>query len=237
MGRFNQAPRLVNKKPKMDNNIIMLTNDMYYGIMKQIGSKYRAGHVLIWLIGQADGFGVAEKTVMNAIGISSSAYHSDIRFLADLGLITYIQGKSITINYDKILGDRFEQSKNRVIKSNSLNQSVGDQINQSILENRVIESDSLSEGDRINQSILGDQFRQSILISDQFEQSRGDRFNQSKGVQINQDNIEEHINNIEEGQEFLGDKIEQSIGRDDDFDYVQDAINSYIEEQQQKWVF
>ena len=190
MGRYDQAPRLVNKKPKLDGNIIMFTNEMYCNIMKQIGSKYRAGHVLIWLMGQADGFGIAEKTVANAIGISTSAYHQDIRFLNDLGLITHVSGKNIIINYDRILGDQFEQSKNRVFNLDSLNQSEDN-------KNRVIKSDSLSEGVKIDQSILGDQIDQPILEKvkgDQFNQSMGDRFNHPMGDQFNQYNIEEHRN-------------------------------------------
>lgn len=235
MGRYDQAPKLVNKKPKLDGNIIMFTNEMHCNIMKQIGSKYRAGHVLIWLIGQADGFGIAEKTAANAIGISTSAYHQDIRFLDDLGLITHVSGKSITINYDKILGDQFEQSKNRVSNLDSLNQSEDN-------KDRVIKSDSLSEGVKINQSILSDQINQSILEKtkgDQFNQSMGDRFNHPMGVQIDQYNIEEHRKTYKGQNEKLGDQINQSI-LNNDFDYVQDAMDSFVKEQQKqqkKWVF
>jgi hypothetical protein len=56
------------------------------------------------------------------------------------------------------------------------------------------------------------------------------------GVQIDQYNIEEHIKTYKGQDEKLGDQINHPISSDD-FDYVQDAMDSFVKEQGKKWVF
>ena len=115
MGRYDQAPKLVNKKPKLDGNTIMISNEMYSAIFNAVGRKYQAGALLVWLIGQADGFGIALKTVSDALGMDKNGYYKSRAALEELGFIT-VDGDNITIHYNKILGNEKDDSKNRVMK-------------------------------------------------------------------------------------------------------------------------
>ena len=203
MGRYDQAPRLVNKKPKMDNNIIMISNEMYSAIFNAVGRKYQAGALMVWLIGQADGFGVALETVKNALGMDKNGYYKSRSALEELGFITVVDGGNITINYNKILGNEKDDSKNRVMKK--MSHSFDD-------------------------PILGNEKDDSILIPTKDDSKIG-----SSKVGMGNEKNDPIFLSHQKDDPILGTTEDAPIGKD--FDYVQDAINSYIEEQQQKWVF
>ena len=251
MGRYDQAPRLVNKKPKMDNNIIMISNEMYSAIFNAVGRKYQAGALMVWLIGQADGFGVALETVKNALGMDKNGYYKSRSALEELGFITVVDGGNITINYNKILGNEKDDSKNRVMKkmSHSFDDPIlGNEKDDSILI--PTKDDSKIGSSKVG---MGNEKNDPIFLSHQKDDPMGNEKNDPMSNLKWEYNIEEHINNIEKDQEILGNEKDYPIlshQKDDpilgttedapigkDFDYVQDAINSYIEEQQQKWVF
>lgn len=119
MGRYDQAPKLVNKKPKLDGNTIMISNEMYSAIFNAVGRKYQAGALMVWLIGQADGFGIALKTVSDALGMDKNGYYKSRAALEELGFIT-VDGDNITIHYNKILGNE----KNAPILGNEKDDSI-----------------------------------------------------------------------------------------------------------------
>ena len=234
MGRYDQAPKLVNKKPKMDNNIIMISNEMYSAIFNAVGRKYLAGALLVWFIGQADGFGIAQQTVMNSLGISRKQSYYDARdFLEELGFITVIDGISITIHYDKILGYENRDPKNRVTKTET--------------QNRVAEKETQKLGCEKRDSILSNENRDSIFMGHEKRDSMGNEKRNPMGHENRDYNIEEHIITYNNQNEKLSNEKRDSILGcekrdsilDDNFDYVQDAMDSFIKEQQEKkkWVF
>lgn len=189
MGRYDQAPKLVNKKPKMDNNIIMVSNEIYSAIFNAVGRKYLAGALLVWFIGQADGFGIAQQTAMNALGISRKQSYYDARdFLEELGFITVIDGISITIHYDKILGYEKRDSKNRV--------------NETETQNRVAEKETQK---------LSNENRDSIFMGNEKRDPKGNEKRNPMGHENRDYNIEEHIKTYKESQEKLGCEKRDSI--------------------------
>lgn len=231
MGRYDQAPKLVNKKPKMDNNIIMITNEMYSNIFNAVGKAKTAGIILVWLIGQADGFGIAQKTVLDAIGISKDTYYGARKTLVDLGFLTE-EDHTLVIHYDKILGSDHPTSKIKGTKNPT-----------SILNHK----DSTSILSTENPTpILGTEDPTSKTKGSDFPTSMSHKDPTSMGSEDYDYNIEEHIKTYKESQEKLSTKDSTSIlGHkdptpilDNDFDYVQDAMDSFIKEQQEKeWVF
>jgi len=187
MGRYDQAPRLINRKPKMDNNIIMISNEMYSAIFNAVGRKKNAGIVLVWLIGQADGFCIAQQTVMNSLGISKDSYYDSRKALKDLGFITD-DGNTIIIHYDKILGRKESAPKNR--GSENLPQKLGTGESTPIL----------STGDPT-----------SILEGRKDSTPKGRRESTPMGRKDSYYNIEEHIKTDNSCQEILSRKESDSI--------------------------
>lgn len=174
MGRYDQAPKLVNKKPKMDNNIIMISNEMYSAIFNAVGRKYQAGALMVWLIGQADGFGVALKTVSDALGMDKNGYYKSRAALEELGFIT-VDGDSITIHYNKILGNE----KDAPILGNEKDDS----------KNRVMKKMTHSFDD----SILGNEKDDSIFLGTTLDDPMGNEKDDPMGTTEWEYNIEKHI--------------------------------------------
>ena len=181
MGRYDQAPKLVNKKPKLDGNTIMISNEMYSAIFNAVGRKYQAGALMVWLIGQADGFGVALKTVSDALGMDKNGYYKSRAALEELGFIT-TDGDSITIHYNKILGNE----KNAPILSNEKDDS----------KNRVMKKMTHSFDD----SILGNKKDDSIFLGHQKDDSMGNEKDDSMSHLKWEYNIEEHRNTEKDSQ-------------------------------------
>jgi len=180
MGRYDQAPKLVNKKPKLDGNTIMVSNEIYSAIFNAVGRKYLAGALLVWFIGQADGFGIAQQTAMNALGISRKQSYYDARdFLEELGFITVVDGISITIHYDKILGNEKRDSKNRV--------------NETETQNRVAEKETQKLSNEKRDPILSNENRDSIFMGHEKRDPKGNEKRNPMGHEKRDYNIEEHI--------------------------------------------
>lgn len=102
-GNTKQAPVLINKKPKVSNNHIQIDNKVFTSIVTKLGKSPKQALLLIWFIGQADGFKIAKKTVCDALGLKREQSYYDFRAgLEEKGFIT-VTDNSITINYDVIL--------------------------------------------------------------------------------------------------------------------------------------
>ena len=63
---------------------------------------YVACKIMLFLTGNAEGFRVAEKTIIDRCNISESAYKNARKKLVTMGWITHNPGESITVNYNKI---------------------------------------------------------------------------------------------------------------------------------------
>lgn len=190
MGRYDQAPKLVNKKPKMDNNIIMISNEMYSAIFNAVGRKYQAGALMVWLIGQADGFGIALKTVSDALGMDKNGYYKSRAALEELGFIT-ADGDSITIHYNKILGNEKDDSKNRVMKkmSHSFDDSIlSNEKDDSILI--PIKDNSKTGSFKVG---MGNEKDDSIFLGTILDDPMGNEKDDPMGTTEWEYNIEEHI--------------------------------------------
>lgn len=102
MPNYNQAPILSNKKPKSDGDFIQLDNKIFLAICNGVGKRYKAGLLLIWLVGQSDGSKIHIKTIMDTLGTNKNGYYAARKQLEDLGFIT-VSGNLIKINYNVIL--------------------------------------------------------------------------------------------------------------------------------------
>ena len=196
MGRYDQAPKLVNKKPRLNGNTIMISNNAFISIMSKKDITPKQALLLIWLVGQADGFGVAKETATRAMGLKEhQGYYKLRRGLEKAGYLD-VTDSSITINYDKIL----EQ--------------------------------------QIDDPILGGQEDDPIFLGQQMVDPMGQPLDDPMGQQIAAHNIEEHRKTYKGQNKKLGNPEDDPI-LSDDFNYVQDAMDSFAKEQRgkKKWVF
>lgn len=104
--KYEQAPIIYNdNKPKADGNFILISTDLYKAINNKIDGKHGIARSLMYLlIGTATGFRLSTKYVEETLGCSKSVYVNARKHLKDLGFIDYIQGVSISIKYDVIMG-------------------------------------------------------------------------------------------------------------------------------------
>lgn len=116
-GKYEQAPVIYNdNKPKADGNFILISTDLYKAINNKIDGRNGIARSLMYLlIGTATGFRLSTKYVEDTLGCSKSVYINARKHLKDLGFIDYIQGVSITINYDVIMGISEITPKNKGI--------------------------------------------------------------------------------------------------------------------------
>ena len=96
----------VNKNSYNENNYYTISPLMFQKINEKIPGK--SGNVrtlLLYLIFQQQNtsFHPAEETICKACSFTHARYVEARKTLHELGLITYIRGKSITINYKKIM--------------------------------------------------------------------------------------------------------------------------------------
>lgn len=109
MAGHSQAPLLYyDKEAKMKNKEKGYTSrsvEVETAIMQGCSTVGEL-KVMLFLTGNAgDGsFGVAEKTVLDRCGISESTYKTARKKLKEKGWITCVDGVSITVNFDVILG-------------------------------------------------------------------------------------------------------------------------------------
>ena len=223
MGRYDQAPKLVNKKPKLNGNTIMISNDVFISIMNKKDITPKQALLLIWLVGQADGFGVAKETATKAMGLKEhQGYYKLRRGLEKAGYLD-VTDTSIIINYDKILE---QQSVDPI--------SLGQPEDDPILGKQIV--DPILE-QRMDDPILGGQEDDPIFLGQQMVAPMGQPLDDPMGQQIAAHNIEEHRKTYKDQNKKLG-QLEDDPILSDDFNYVQDAMDSFVKEQQKKkWVF
>ena len=61
--------------------------------------------VMFFLTGNAEGFRVSEKTIMERCNISESGYKNARKKLVEMGWLNHKSGDYIQVNYDKIFND------------------------------------------------------------------------------------------------------------------------------------
>lgn len=178
MGRYDQAPKLVNKKPKLNGNTIMISNDAFISIMNKKDITPKQALLLIWLVGQADGFGIAKETATKAMGLKEhQGYYKLRRGLEKAGYLD-VTDTSITINYDKILE---QQSVDPIfMEQPEVDPILGKQIADPILEQRI------------DDPILGGQEDDPIFLGQQMVAPMGQPLDDPMGQQIAAYNIEGH---------------------------------------------
>lgn len=107
MGRYDQAPRLINKdKPNKNGNFMKIGMEVFKNINEKIDARHAvARSLLILLIGTADGFGLSQKFVLDNLGCSEKRYYTARQYLESLGLITINKAdNTIKVNYDVLMG-------------------------------------------------------------------------------------------------------------------------------------
>lgn len=96
----------IDKSTYNEKNFYQISPLMFQKINEKIPGK--SGNVrtlLLYLIFQQQNgdFRPAEDTILKACNMVHSRYSEARKNLVDLGLINYVQNKSITINYKKIM--------------------------------------------------------------------------------------------------------------------------------------
>ena len=108
MANMNQAPFIrYNGEKNKDTRgwgKAIRTHELESKIMCGLGDRDMVAlKIMLFLTGNADGFQVAEKTIMDRCNISETAYKKARKKLADeLGWITHVPGKAIIVNYGVI---------------------------------------------------------------------------------------------------------------------------------------
>lgn len=117
MANLQQAPVLQAEGVKnRDGNgwgKAIRTHELEMAIMCGLGERDMAQlKIMLFLTGNAEGFQVAEKTIMERCNISESGYKTARKKLVEKGWITCVSGKSITVNYDVIYNQMKGVSEN-----------------------------------------------------------------------------------------------------------------------------
>jgi hypothetical protein len=152
MAGHSQAPLLFyDKEAKMKNKEKGFTSRSVEveTLIMQGCSTVGELKVMLFLTGNAgDGsFGVAEKTVLDRCGISESTYKTARKKLKEKGWITCVDGVSITVNFDVILGckvntpvenNNSEGCKVNTLQGSKVNTPEGCKVNT---HNNIMEQD------------------------------------------------------------------------------------------------
>ena len=109
MANYKQAPIIKNigDKFQKDNGMgrAIRNHSLEEAIARGLGERdFAAYKVMMFLTGNAEGFAVAEKTICERCNISERAYKNARKKLAEMGWITHEQGKTIAVDYNKIMG-------------------------------------------------------------------------------------------------------------------------------------
>ena len=118
-------------------------HELEAAIANGLGERdFAAYKVIMFLTGNAQGFGVAEKTICERCNISESAYKKARSKLVQMGWITHIQGKEIIVNYDEIYKGYTENTPERQIENthNNINNNIKDNITLQALTPEAINS-------------------------------------------------------------------------------------------------
>ena len=107
MPNIQQAPAIkYNGEKFYDPNRMgkaIRTHELESAIMCGLGERdFVPMKVMLFLTGNAEGFQVAEKTILERCNISEAAYKRARQKLAEMGWITHVPGKEIIVNYFNI---------------------------------------------------------------------------------------------------------------------------------------
>jgi len=109
MPNYNQAPKIRNnglkdrrseELPGYSNRSTLLEDRLMRGIDSRQAAALK---VMLFLTGNAEGFGVALKTITERLNITQTAYYNARKYLEGLGWITCTNDE-IVVNYDVIYG-------------------------------------------------------------------------------------------------------------------------------------
>lgn len=109
MPNYDQAPKIKNnglkdrrskELPGYSNRSTLLEEKIMQGIDSRQGVALK---VMLFLTGNAEGFGIALKTITERLNITKTAYYSARKYLTELGWITCTKDE-IVVNYDVIYG-------------------------------------------------------------------------------------------------------------------------------------
>ena len=109
MPNHNQAPKIRNngvkdrrskELPGYSNRSTLLEEKIMQGIDSRQGVALK---VMLFLTGNAEGFGIALKTITERLNITQTAYYNARKYLVELGWITCTKD-AIIVNYDVIYG-------------------------------------------------------------------------------------------------------------------------------------
>lgn len=108
MANYNQAPQIKYNGEKYRDSKgwgkAIRTHELETAIMNGLGERDMAMlKIMLFLTGNAEGFGVAEKTICERCNMSESGYRKARKKLEEKNWITVTDGK-IIVNYNVILG-------------------------------------------------------------------------------------------------------------------------------------
>ena len=115
MNYFTKAPELRHNGEKNQSPYgwgkAIRTHELEAAINNGLGQKDFAMHkLMLFLTGNAEGFKVPEKTVLQRCNISESGYKRARKKLAEMGWIFYKPGQYIQVNYNRIFKDFRDKS-------------------------------------------------------------------------------------------------------------------------------
>lgn len=104
---FKQAPVIVYNGVKNNDTKgwgkAIRSHELETAMMCGLGDRdFAPLKVMLFLTGNAEGFAVAEKTICERCKISKKSYIEARKKLIAMGWITFVPGKSITVNYEAI---------------------------------------------------------------------------------------------------------------------------------------
>ena len=110
MESYSQAPVLKHNGEKFQSphgwGKAIRTHELEAAIFRCLGPKdYAMAKIMLFLTGNADGFRVSEKTIMERCNISETGYKKARKKLAEMGWIFHKPSDYIQVNFNKVFSD------------------------------------------------------------------------------------------------------------------------------------
>lgn len=110
MESYSQAPVLKHNGEKFQSphgwGRAIRTHELEAAIFRCLGPKdYAMAKIMLFLTGNADGFRVSEKTIMERCNISETGYKKARKKLAEMGWIFHKPSEYIQVNFNKVFSD------------------------------------------------------------------------------------------------------------------------------------
>lgn len=122
MPNYNQAPKIKYQGKKEYDPAglgkAIRTHELESRIMRGVGQNMSALKIMLFVTGNAEGFAVAQKTIMDRCGMSKDSYYKSRQMLEDKGWIK-LNGDEIIVDYDAI----YELKSNECSTSTKGNES------------------------------------------------------------------------------------------------------------------